>query len=141
LTSTLLQKLQNDTPVKVDTLRIDLADLGSIPNVLKKLDSLTKGEDVEVIFFNAARIKPTEVLSATVEEIDEDTKVLSSVCKQSPYHVDCLLTTNLALYVISHTTSQSSRTWPSPTSLSNPRFWSPTVTSPGILSHSCFPSA
>jgi short-subunit dehydrogenase len=106
LTSTLLQKLQNDTPVKVDTLRIDLAHLGSIPNVLKKLDSLTKGVDVEVVFFNAARIKPTEVLSASVEEIDEDTKVLSSFCKQSPYHVDCLLTTNLALYVISHTTFQ-----------------------------------
>ncbi|KAF1947074.1 short-chain dehydrogenase/reductase-like protein SDR [Clathrospora elynae] len=86
------QRLQNeDAPfvsksnadVKVDTLRIDLADLDSIPGVLKQLDSLTKGEDVEVVFFNAARIKPSEVLGVSVEEIDEDFK-----------------TTNLALYVI-----------------------------------------
>jgi short-subunit dehydrogenase len=87
------QRLQNeDAPfvsksnpsVKVNTLRIDLADLGSIPGVLKELDSLTKGEDVEVIFFNAARIRPSEVLSASVEEIDEDFKVLSSFLDTTP---------------------------------------------------------
>ncbi|XP_014559976.1 hypothetical protein COCVIDRAFT_90534 [Bipolaris victoriae FI3] len=87
------ERLQNeDAPfvskvnssVKVDTLRIDLADLKSIPGVLKELDSLTEGEDVEVIFFNAARVKPGEVLGVDVEEIDEDFK-----------------TTNLSLYVIS----------------------------------------
>jgi hypothetical protein len=43
--------------------------------VLKELDSLTQGEDVEVVFFNAARIKPSEVLGVSVEEIDEDFKV------------------------------------------------------------------
>jgi short-subunit dehydrogenase len=78
------QRLQNeDAPfvsksnpsVKVDTLRINLADLGYIPGVLKELDSMTQGEDVEVIFFNAARIKPSDVLSVSVEEIDEDFKV------------------------------------------------------------------
>ncbi|RII10045.1 hypothetical protein CUC08_Gglean006035 [Alternaria sp. MG1] len=70
-------------PVKVDTLRVDLADTKSIPSVLKQLDSMTSGEDIEVVFFNAARIKPSEVLGVSVEEIDEDFK-----------------TSNLALYVI-----------------------------------------
>ncbi|MBO1764878.1 SDR family NAD(P)-dependent oxidoreductase, partial [Escherichia coli] len=68
---------------KVDTLRIDLSDLTSIPSVLKELDSMTQGEDVEVVFFNAARIKPGEVLGVSVEEIEEDFK-----------------TTNLSLYII-----------------------------------------
>ncbi|KAG9195997.1 hypothetical protein G6011_01118 [Alternaria panax] len=70
-------------PVTVDTVRIDLADTASIPNVLKQLDSKTEGEDVEVVFFNAARIKPGDVLGVSVGEIDEDFK-----------------TTNLALYII-----------------------------------------
>jgi short-subunit dehydrogenase len=65
-------------PVKVDTLRIDLADTKSIPSVLKQLDSMTSGEDIEVVFFNAARVKPSEVLGVSVEEIDEDFKVLNS---------------------------------------------------------------
>ncbi|EOA89380.1 hypothetical protein ACJQWK_09400 [Exserohilum turcicum] len=86
------QRLQNEDvlfvskrnpAVKVDTLRIDLADLKSIPDVLQELDSMTDGEDVEVIFFNAARIKPSEVLGVSIEEIDDDFK-----------------TTNLSLYVI-----------------------------------------
>lgn len=77
-------RLQNDdapfvskgsSSVKVDTLRIDLADLDSIPSVLKQLDSLTQGEDVEIVFFNAARIKPSEVLGVSVDEIQEDFKV------------------------------------------------------------------
>jgi NADP-dependent 3-hydroxy acid dehydrogenase YdfG len=78
------QRLQNeDAPfvtktsssTKVDTLRVDLADTKSIPYVLKQLDSMTEGEEVEVVFFNAARIKPSEVLGVTIEEIDEDFKV------------------------------------------------------------------
>ncbi|KAL1793661.1 hypothetical protein ACET3X_008643 [Alternaria dauci] len=86
------ERLQNEdapfvtkstSPVKVDTLRMDLADTTSIPGVLKQLEEMTEGEDVEVVFFNAARIKPSEVLGVSVEEIDEDFK-----------------TTNLALYII-----------------------------------------
>ncbi|KAF2638984.1 NAD(P)-binding protein [Massarina eburnea CBS 473.64] len=69
--------------VKVDSLRLDLSDLDSIPGVLKRIDDLAKGDDVEVVFFNAARIKPSGVLDVSVEEIDEDFKV-----------------TNLALYII-----------------------------------------
>jgi short-subunit dehydrogenase len=86
------QRLENeDAPfvsraspsLKVDTLRLDLANLSSIPSVLEQLDSLTQGEDVEVIFFNAARIKPGDVLGVSVEEIDEDFKVRSDLlaCK------------------------------------------------------------
>ncbi|KAH7087602.1 short-chain dehydrogenase/reductase-like protein SDR [Paraphoma chrysanthemicola] len=69
--------------VKVDTLRVDLADLASIPAVLQKLDTLTQHDDVEVVFLNAARIKLGDVLGVSVGEIDEDFK-----------------TTNLALYII-----------------------------------------
>lgn len=61
--------------VKVDTLRIDLADVDAVPSVLKQLDELTKGDDVEVILFNAARIKPSDVLGVDVKEIEEDFKV------------------------------------------------------------------
>ncbi|KAK7184330.1 short-chain dehydrogenase reductase sdr [Paraphaeosphaeria sporulosa] len=61
--------------VKVDTLRLDLSDTPSIPSVLNKIDDLTQGEDLEVVFFNAARIKPSGVLDVSVEEIEEDFKV------------------------------------------------------------------
>ncbi|KAI4686427.1 uncharacterized protein J4E84_005706 [Alternaria hordeiaustralica] len=74
---------KSNSSVRVDTLRIDLADTKAIPDVLKQLDSMTEGEDVEVVFFNAARVKPSDVLGVSVEEIEEDFK-----------------TTNLALYVI-----------------------------------------
>ncbi|KAF1957485.1 NAD(P)-binding protein [Byssothecium circinans] len=74
---------QTNPNVKLDTLRLDLSDLGSIPGVLKKIDELTEGDDVEVVFFNAARIKTSEVLEVSVEEIEEDFR-----------------TTNLALYII-----------------------------------------
>ncbi|OAG09256.1 NAD(P)-binding protein, partial [Paraphaeosphaeria sporulosa] len=69
--------------VKVDTLRLDLSDTPSIPSVLNKIDDLTQDEDLEVVFFNAARIKPSGVLDVSVEEIEEDFK-----------------TTNVSLYTI-----------------------------------------
>lgn len=72
---------KRNSSVKVDTLRIDLADTKSIPDVLKELDSMTEGEDVEVVFFNAARIKPSDVLGVSVDEIEEDFKVNSSFPK------------------------------------------------------------
>ncbi|KAF2823770.1 NAD(P)-binding protein [Ophiobolus disseminans] len=65
---------QASPDVKVDTLHIDLADLPSIPGILEQIDSLTKDEDVEVVYFNAARIKSSEVLQADVGEIEEDLK-------------------------------------------------------------------
>jgi short-subunit dehydrogenase len=65
---------------KVSTVALDLADLDSIPGVLKQLDELTEGEDVEVIFFNAARIKASDVLNVDVREIEEDFKVCLLCC-------------------------------------------------------------
>jgi short-subunit dehydrogenase len=64
--------------VNIDTLRADLSDLESIPKVLSQLDNLTKGEDIEVVYYNAARIKPTDpVLDVDVKEIEEDLRVCS----------------------------------------------------------------
>jgi short-subunit dehydrogenase len=59
--------------VKVDTIRLDLSKLDTIPAVLKKIDELAK--QVDVVFFNAARIQPSEPLATSVEEIDEDFRV------------------------------------------------------------------
>jgi hypothetical protein len=56
-------------------LQIDLSDLPSIPAVLRELDNLTTNDSVEIIFFNAARIHPSPILSTPVEEIDEDLRV------------------------------------------------------------------
>ena len=62
--------------VKVDTLTTDLSDLDSIPQVLNDLDNLTRGDDIEVVYYNAARIKPTDpVLDVGVQEINEDFRV------------------------------------------------------------------
>ena len=62
--------------VKVDTLTADLSDLDSIPQVLNDLDNLTRGDDIEVVYYNAARIKPTDpVLDVGVQEINEDFRV------------------------------------------------------------------
>ncbi|KAF2181755.1 short-chain dehydrogenase/reductase-like protein SDR [Zopfia rhizophila CBS 207.26] len=74
--------LSKATPeVKVDTLRLDLSDLSSIPPTLKKIEELVG--DVEAVFFNAVRVKTSDVLGVPIEEIEEDFK-----------------TTNLALYVV-----------------------------------------
>ncbi|PSN70981.1 NAD(P)-binding protein [Corynespora cassiicola Philippines] len=66
---------------KVSTLAIDLSDLPSIPGVLSQLDALAP--QLDVVFFNAARIKPSGTLEVPLAEIEEDFKV-----------------TNLALYVV-----------------------------------------
>jgi NADP-dependent 3-hydroxy acid dehydrogenase YdfG len=79
LTSSDAPSIRSACPnAKVSTVTLDLANLDSIPGVLKEVDELTKDEDVEVVFFNAARIKPTEeVLGVDVREIEEDLKVRS----------------------------------------------------------------
>jgi short-subunit dehydrogenase len=65
-----------NSTIKIDTLYLDLADLASIPSVLEQIDDLTKEDEVEVVFFNAARIKATEgSLDVGVGEIEEDFKV------------------------------------------------------------------
>jgi hypothetical protein len=60
---------------------------------------LTKDDDIEVIFFNAARIKPSGVLDVSMEEIDEDFKACFPVSPQAQV-IDMYQTTNLALYII-----------------------------------------
>jgi NAD(P)-dependent dehydrogenase (short-subunit alcohol dehydrogenase family) len=63
--------------VKVSIVRADLSDVDSIPKILEELDALTKGEDVEVVYYNAARIQPTAAaLDVGVKEIEEDFRVL-----------------------------------------------------------------
>ncbi|CBY01164.1 hypothetical protein IAQ61_012041 [Plenodomus lingam] len=70
--------------LKISTLHCDLADLAALPSVLESLSRLTSAADVEVVFFNAARIKPTQdVFGVSVEEMEEDFK-----------------TTNLALFLV-----------------------------------------
>ncbi|KAL5121731.1 hypothetical protein ACEQ8H_000418 [Pleosporales sp. CAS-2024a] len=67
------KKTPHSSPTtKVDTVRIDLSDLVSLPSVLEHLDALTRDESVEVIFFNAARIKSDPVLAIPLQELDED---------------------------------------------------------------------
>ena len=69
--------VQKDAPgVKVDVIRADLSDLDSVPKVLQEVDLLTQGEDVEVVYYNAARIQPTAAaLDVSVQEIEEDLRV------------------------------------------------------------------
>ncbi|KAF2676717.1 short-chain dehydrogenase/reductase-like protein SDR [Lentithecium fluviatile CBS 122367] len=78
-----VQKASSNPNLKVDTITLDLSNLSAIPAALKKIEDLTQGEDVEVVFFNAARIKLSGMLEVPVGEIEEDFK-----------------TTNLALYLI-----------------------------------------
>jgi NAD(P)-dependent dehydrogenase (short-subunit alcohol dehydrogenase family) len=62
--------------VKVTTLRLDLANLASIPGVLKKIEELAP--ELEVVFFNAAVVKFTETaLSPPVEDLQTDFAVHS----------------------------------------------------------------
>lgn len=58
---------------KVDTLTLDLSDLQAIPPVLEKIDKLAP--EIDVVFFNAARIQQSKPLQTPVEEIEEDFKV------------------------------------------------------------------
>jgi hypothetical protein len=77
--------------VKVSIVRADLSDLDAVPSVLGELDALTKGEDVEVVYYNAARIQPTAAaLDVGVGEIEEDLRVLHPF----PLHSSPNITTN-----------------------------------------------
>jgi|SRR6186713_2501413 len=70
--------------VKVDTIRLDLGDLSSIPGVIKQIDELAP--EIEVVFFNAAVVKFTEhALSAPVEELETDFRVRIFITLQLCY--------------------------------------------------------
>lgn len=101
------ERLQNeDAPfvqkaasnVKVDTLRADLSDLDAIPQVLKDLDDLTRDEDIEVVYYNAARIKPAAAaLDVSAAEIEEDFRVRLHITEFTQHNLNLentKLTTN-----------------------------------------------
>ena len=120
--------------VKVDTLRLDLSDLDSIPAVLKEIDRLTEGEDLEVVFFNAARIKGSAVLEVDVGEIEEDLRVCAPPPSSHPFPPANDTRPRHYLSTSSRSTSSpacsaSSRATPLPSPVS----WSPTAISPGRL--------
>ncbi|KAH6622292.1 hypothetical protein C7974DRAFT_464612 [Boeremia exigua] len=60
--------------VKVDVLRADLDDLDAIPGVLAEIDALTATEDVEVVYYNAARIAPS-ALESSVDVLAADLRL------------------------------------------------------------------
>jgi D-ribose pyranose/furanose isomerase RbsD len=143
-----LQRLQNeDAPfvskassnVKVDSVRIDLSDTKSIPSVLKELDTLTKGEDIEVIVFNAARIKPSETLTTDVEELHEDLNVRLTNPHDMPPRLTHPRSPSSPSTSYPSTTSPNSKHSPNPTCLPSPRFSFPTATCLGIPYRSCSP--
>lgn len=58
--------------IKVHTFTTDLSDLDSLQRTLEAIGKLGP---LGCIYHNAARIKPTETLTTTVAEIEEDFKV------------------------------------------------------------------
>ncbi|KAF7196670.1 17-beta-hydroxysteroid dehydrogenase 13 [Pseudocercospora fuligena] len=66
--------------VEVDTFVTDLGDLTQLRQTLSKIEKLGP---IGCVFFNAARIRPSEILSTSVEEIEEDFRL-----------------TNIGLYVV-----------------------------------------
>jgi short-subunit dehydrogenase len=76
-----IAKAAGSSDVKIDILTVDLSNLESIPDVLKRIDELSS--EIEVVFFNAARIRASEPLSTPVEEIEEDFKVCSRLHSHS----------------------------------------------------------
>ena len=58
--------------VEVDTFATDLGDLSQLRQTLSKIEKLGP---IGCVFFNAARIRPSEILATTVEEIEEDFRV------------------------------------------------------------------
>jgi len=59
--------------VQIDTIQVNLADLESLPSVIKNIEKLT--EKVDVIFYNAARLYDGKGLETSYQDIDEDLKI------------------------------------------------------------------
>jgi NAD(P)-dependent dehydrogenase (short-subunit alcohol dehydrogenase family) len=66
----------NNKNVRIDTATIDLSSQESIENALHHIDSMTR--NVEVVFFNGARVAPTPLFETPVEEIENDFRVSTS---------------------------------------------------------------
>jgi NAD(P)-dependent dehydrogenase (short-subunit alcohol dehydrogenase family) len=61
---------------KVSTVSLDLSDLSAVRSTLQKLDTIAPSP--EVVFYNAAVIKPAPVLEVPVEEIEKDFRVTTT---------------------------------------------------------------
>lgn len=61
-----------DRDVDVDTFATDIGDLAQLRQTLGKIEKLGP---IGCVFFNAARIRPSEILATSVEEIEEDFRV------------------------------------------------------------------
>lgn len=86
---------------------MDLNDIDSIPSGLKELDSLIQGEDIEVIFFNAARVEPCDPFSASAKVLEEDFRVSifslvtsNTIILRNNANANNIKTTTLSLYII-----------------------------------------
>lgn len=87
--------------VAVTTYATDLTDFDALK---KTLGAVEKLGTVGCVFFNAARIQPSEILKTSLEEIDEDFKVCDAGPERTRVGLDgranaFLQTTNLALYI------------------------------------------
>lgn len=67
-------EVEQEGHAQVVTYPTDLADLGQLHDTLKEIEKLGP---VGCIFFNAATVRMSEVLTTSVEEIEEDFKVAS----------------------------------------------------------------
>lgn len=59
--------------VKIDTLSLDLSDISAIPATLQKIEELAP--EIEVVYYNAAVVKPNPVLEVPIEEMEKDFRV------------------------------------------------------------------
>jgi NAD(P)-dependent dehydrogenase (short-subunit alcohol dehydrogenase family) len=59
--------------VRIDTATVDLSSQESVQKALQQIDSLT--EEIEVVFFNGARVAPTPLFETPVEDIEMDFRV------------------------------------------------------------------
>ncbi|KAK3670044.1 hypothetical protein LTR78_010075 [Recurvomyces mirabilis] len=83
-------------------------DLGNIAQLRKTLAQIEQLGPVGTIFYNAARINPTEVLSTSVDELEEDFRITNSglyvtaqwgipLLQKSGHHEPAFLVTNTFL--------------------------------------------
>ena len=62
--------------VEVLTFPTDLSDFGQLRKTLKKIENFGR---LGTVFFNAARITPTDILTTNVEDIEQDFRVYDTL--------------------------------------------------------------
>lgn len=83
--------------VQVSTFTTDMSNLDSLRKSLQEIEKLGP---IGCVHHNAARIKPTEPLTTSVEEIEEDFKVRLTTFPELNTALTRIQTGNLALYVL-----------------------------------------